>query len=110
MTAVLEEIASEADAVADEQRELARGIRTMQRRRDRGWSWARILGDEHPGHLLELARDSSRRLLALTARLARTIASGLADEGETRRGIAARLGVTHQRVSAILRADGDTDG
>jgi hypothetical protein len=104
MATNLETIAAEADAVADDQRRVARDARTMQRRLERGWSWSRVLGDEQPVHILERARASSKRLVGLTGHLGLTIARALAGEGESRRRIASRLGVSHQRVTAMLRS------
>jgi hypothetical protein len=100
---VLEEIASEADAIADEQRQVARDARTTQRRLDRGWSWSKALGEEQPTRMIERARDSTKRLARVSGRLGLTIARALTAEGESRRRIASRLGVTHQRVTAMLR-------
>lgn len=102
MTAALEELAAAADEVADDQRRVARRARAMQRQRDRGRSWADILDGESEPRLLGLLRGSTRRLADSTARLAQTLAHGLVREGESRRQIARRLGVTHQRISAML--------
>lgn len=102
MVSVLEAVATAADDVADDQRTVARKARSMQRRRDRGWSWARVLDAEAAPGLLELLRRSTRRLAQQTSRLARTLAAGLHDEGDSFRQIGRRLGVTHQRVSAML--------
>ena len=103
MSVALEEVAAAADGIADDQRRVARRARTMQRQRDRGWSWARILDDERGPGLLGLLRSSARRLSESTARSAKTLARGLAEEGESRRQIARRLGVSHQRITAMLR-------
>ena len=108
VSSTLEDVASAADEVADEQRRLARDARQMQRRRDRGWSWAEILDrtggadNEDSSGLLQRLRRSARRLAELSARTAEMLARGLAEEGESRRRIARRLGVSHQRVSVIL--------
>ena len=105
MEAALEEVAAAADEVADDQRQVARRARAMQRRRDQGWSWARIMEwDPDPG-LLGLLRRSVRRLTEATRRLAQAVASGLSREGFSRRQIAQRLAVSHQRVSAMLKGD-----
>lgn len=102
MPRALEELAETAEAVADDQRQLARKARRIQRQRDRGWSWSRILdGEEAPGPV-DLLRRSRLRLAELTSRLTGLVAHGLSSEGESRRQIARRLGVTHQRVSAIV--------
>lgn len=99
----LEDVAAAADRVATEQRQVARRARTMQRQRDRGWSWAEILDRDPAPGIFQLVRTSTKRLAA-AARLGRTVATGLASEGESRRRIASRVGVTHQRITAMLRS------
>jgi len=66
--------------------------------------------------LLELLRRSARRLVESVGELAQALARGPTGEAESRRQIARRLGVTHQRISAMLHqdrrpaADQDTPG
>lgn len=103
MNAALDEVAASADEVADDQRRIARRARAMKRQRDRGRSWAEILDGEPEPRLLGLLRGNTRRLADATGRLAHAMAYGLVWEGESRRQIARRLGVTHQRISAMLR-------
>jgi hypothetical protein len=103
MVSALEEVAAAADEVAVEQRQVARRARTMQRQRDRGWSWAQILDRETNPPLLDVLRSSGRRVAEATSRLAHAVARGLSAEGASRRQIARHLAVTHQRVSAMLR-------
>lgn len=110
MSSALEEVAVAADEVADDQRLAARRARAMKRQRDRGWSWARILDREAVPGLLELLRRSGRRLIGATGRLAQTLASGLSGEGESRRQIGRRLGVTHQRVTTMLKGERRSGG
>lgn len=106
--AVLEEVAAAADAIADEQRQVARQARRMQRQRDQGAPWRTILEREREPGLLGRLRHNARRLGDLSARVASTFARGLVDEGESHRQIGRRLGVSHQRVSAIVNAgDGE---
>lgn len=100
----LEDVAAAADRVATEQRQVARRARTMQRQRDRGWSWAEILDRDPAPGIFQLVRTSTKRLAAAAAQLGRTVAKGLASEGESRRRIASRVGVTHQRITAMLRS------
>jgi len=109
MSATLEDVAVAAEEVAAEQRRVARRARAMQRQRDRGWSWVQILDREEPPPLLETLRRSGRHLSEATRRLSHTLASGLSAEGASRRQIAKRLAVTHQRVSAILNGQARTD-
>lgn len=105
MSAALEELADAADEVAAEQRMVARKARSMQRLRDRGWSWTRILDAENAPGLLEMLRRSATRLAGMTSGLAKTLAAGLRAEGQSRRQIGGRLGVSHQRISAMLNGD-----
>jgi hypothetical protein len=100
----LEGVAEAADEVADEQRQVARQARSMQDRRDHGASWAKILDAEPSPTLLERLRRSCIRLSDATGRASRTVAAGLNFEGESLRKIASRLGVSHQRVSAMLNS------
>jgi hypothetical protein len=110
MGSALEDVADAADAVADDQRTVARQARSMQRLRDCGWTWSQILDREGSPGLLTVLRGSARTLSAALGRLAHTVAQGLATEGESRRQIAQRLGVTHQRVSAMLNGNRDDRG
>lgn len=105
MGSVLDEVAAAADEVADDQRQIARRARQMQRRRDSGWSWARIMDSDGDPGILELLRRSARRLSEARVQLARALAAGLSGEGESRRQIGRRLAVSHQRVTAVLKGD-----
>lgn len=105
MSTLLETVAVAADDVADDQRRVAREARAMQRQRDRGWSWVRVLDHEAEPGLMGLLRRSARRLADSAAHLAQALARGLAGEGQSRRQIARRLGVSHQRITAMLRQD-----
>src|SRR5437879_6236025 len=93
MGTAFEELADAADGVADDQREIARQARAMQRQRDRGWSWTTILDRRTGPGLFELLRRSTARLAEATSRFGRALAEGLSDEGQSRRQVARRLGV-----------------
>jgi cell division septum initiation protein DivIVA len=101
--AFLDEVADTAEAVAAEQHQVAQELRSLQRARERGVSWAEAVDQPAagPGPLGRL-RDSRRKLAAAARRLAQGLAEGLRSEGQSYRAIAGRLGVTHQRVSAML--------
>jgi len=103
VSAVLEQVATTADELAGEQRQVAREARAMQRLRRRGWSWARLLDHERAPGLVAMLRASARKSTRLVTLFTRGLALGLSEEGFSRRQIAGRLGVTHQRVSALLR-------
>src|SRR5687768_1705303 len=105
MRTALEDVASAAEGIADDQRLVARRARQMQRRRDAGWSWAQILDWEPEPKILDLLRRSGRRLSEALGELAQAMASGLSSEGESHRQVARRLAVSHQRVTTMLKGD-----
>src|SRR3954447_12839338 len=101
----LEEVASAAEESAAEQRDVARRVRAIDRKRQRGWSWVRILDDEPSPGVLELVRKSARGAAAAASGLVHLVAVGLSEEGESRRRIGHRFGMSHQRISAVLNGD-----
>ena len=101
-TTPLEELAVAADAVADDQRQVADTARELAARRKAGWSWSRILESEEGPQLVELVRRSVHRLREASGRLTSVLAAELSNEGRSRREIARWLGVSHQRVSALV--------
>jgi hypothetical protein len=102
MSSALDDVADAADEVADQQRRVARVARAMQRRRERGASWAAALDQQGSPSIVDLLRRSGRHLAEATATFTVTLARELSREGESRRQIARRLGVSHQRVSAMV--------
>ncbi len=102
MDQTLEEVAETAEQVAADQREVARQARQLDRDRDRGLSWGQALDRQEPPGLLARLRTGRRQLGDALTRLSQVLAHGLAAEGESRRAIARRIGVTHQRVTALL--------
>lgn len=98
----LEEIAVAAEEVAEEQTQVAEEARSMQRLRDRGWTWAGILDRENSSSVLSRLRASRQRLAQMTSRVTRGLTLGLRAEGESHRQIARRIGVSHQRVAVML--------
>jgi hypothetical protein len=103
MSSTLDRLADAADEVASDQRAAARHLRTVKRQRDRGLTWGQVLDRRAAGEALALMRRSAIRIAGALRTLSQTIARGLAAEGESRRRIASRLGVTHQRITAMLR-------
>jgi predicted XRE-type DNA-binding protein len=108
MEPALEEVATAAEEVARDEREVARRARAMQRKRERGWTWARILDDDAQPSVVELVRRSAQRATEAKTRLSTVLARELSAEGLSRRQLARLLQVTHQRVSALLHRDGST--
>ncbi len=99
----LDEVADKAEQVAADQMAVAERAREMQTQREQGWSWSQILDRQPSPGIIELLRRSRQHLSATASALTAAIAAALSADGHTRRQIAARLGVTHQRVTAILQ-------
>lgn len=99
----LDQVAASADAVADDQREIARQARSMRRLRQRDRSWGAIMDQQPVPAIIVLLRRSTRLLATVTVTFTAALARELAGEGETHRQIARRLGVSHQRVTTLLR-------
>jgi transcriptional regulator of aromatic amino acid metabolism len=106
MAGALDQIAEAADETALDQQRLARRARSMSRQRRLGWSWEQILQRERQPGLLSLLTRSVRRLHEVSGRFRPALAKALGDEGLSTRQIAKMLGVTHQRISAMLNRPG----
>lgn len=103
MTSVLDDLAAAADETARDQQRLARRARAMIRQRRRGQAWSAILNSEKQPGVVELLVASARRLALVGARFRAALGRALAEEGLSTRRIARYFGVTHQRVSALLK-------
>jgi hypothetical protein len=97
-------VASVADAAAAEHRLVARRARTICQQLDRGRSPARVAAEQAP-ELATALRQASRRTSVAATLVLRAIVRTLADGGQTRRQIAEVVGVSHQRVTALLKLD-----
>jgi hypothetical protein len=102
LTAALDDLAESAERTSAEQQLLADSARALSEQHRRGWSWPAILaGEDHPP-VVGLLASSLHRLRESSSRFRTVVAATLLKEGLSTRQIAARLGVTHQRVSAML--------
>jgi hypothetical protein len=101
--AALNEVADAAEDTAREQHQVAVTSRRLSRERAQGASWGEITDGVRPWTLLGLLGASVRRLSAVGKGLRRALAVALAAEGFTTRQIGERFGVSHQRVSSLLR-------
>ncbi|HEX4820914.1 MAG TPA: hypothetical protein VFV00_11970 [Acidimicrobiales bacterium] len=104
MARALDEFASEADEIAEEQHQIAQDVRRLNHEREAGRSWSELLAGADSGQMLQLVRSSARRLASSTGRLMRYLAHELSSEGLSHRKIGRLLGVTHQRVTTILKS------
>jgi DNA-directed RNA polymerase specialized sigma24 family protein len=102
MASALEEVANTADEAAETERAVAREARAMQAQRDRGHSWSAILEGDGASTIFELLRRGARLAIDALSALSRVVTEELSEEGASRRQIARFIGVSHQRVSAII--------
>lgn len=100
---LLEELARTFEENARYERMLARRMRNLRVGRSQGRSWQDLLAREPAPGVLSLVDRVLRRVTEGSGALRRTVASGLRAEGATVPGIAEMFGVSHQRVSALLR-------
>lgn len=81
---------------------MKRRIAQIQRQREAGRSYKEIVEAEDGALLVRLLSESGQALSDVGARVRRTEALALHDEGLTMDEIADKFGVTRQRVSALL--------
>jgi hypothetical protein len=81
---------------------MQRRIAEVRRRRSDGATWSSIVSAETPPLIVQLVTENSRALDEHGGRVRRTEVLALHDEGMTMEQIAARFGVTRQRVSSLL--------
>jgi hypothetical protein len=103
--AALDDAVRTARANVENQRLLARRLTRLRAGRDEGRSWHDLLAAEAPPRVMDLASGVLRGANRTSNRLRRAVAGGLRAEGAGLAAIARRLGVSHQRVSALLRSD-----
>jgi hypothetical protein len=97
----LDKAASAVGEAAGEQRQLATEIRTLARRRRRGDD---IVAAEVTGVLGRLSNGASR-LIEAAAHLRTGFVRQLLADGLSLREVSRRLGLSHQRLSAVLRKE-----
>jgi DNA-binding transcriptional regulator LsrR (DeoR family) len=106
LSAVLDQLAESAETTSAEHRMIAASARALSEEHRAGRSWAAILAGGGQPALLVLLGSSLQRLSQTSSRVRTAVAAALMEEGLSTREIAAHLGVTHQRVSAMLNRPG----
>ena len=101
--AALEQMDQRIELNVRDERTLQRRIRRLREARQQGQSWRTILDEEPEPGALHLVGLLLGRLSESSGVLRRSLARALRSEGETVPAIARRFGVTHQRVSSLLR-------
>ena len=100
---------------AESERLLSKRIADVRQARENGREWKAILGDEDEPGTVQLVSTILRRQSEASGYLRRSLVVALRAEGQSIPSIAHLFGVTHQRVSNLLRrvaqgnADGNTD-
>ena len=88
---------------AESERLLARRIAEVRQARESGREWKAILGDEDEPGTVQLVSTILRRQSEASGYLRRSLVVALRGEGQSIPSIAHLFGVTHQRVSNLLR-------
>jgi hypothetical protein len=88
---------------AEQERLLAKRIADVRLAREKGASWKTILADEDEPGTVQLISSILRRQSEASGYLRRSLVVALRAEGQSIPSIAHLFGVTHQRVSNLLR-------
>ncbi len=105
----LDEMESVLRANAESERFLSRRIAEVRLARQNGLEWKAILGAEDDPGTVQLVSTILRRQSEASGSFRRAMVVALRAEGQSIPSIAQLFGVTHQRVSNLLRrvAQGD---
>jgi hypothetical protein len=99
----LDELESVLRENAESERLLAQRIAEVRLARQNGREWKAILGDEDDPGTVQLVSTILRRQSEASGYLRRSLVVALRAEGQSIPSIAHLFGVTHQRVSNLLR-------
>ena len=88
---------------AEHERALLQRIASVRLARQSGQEWKSILADENEPGTVQLVSTILRRQSEASGYLRRSLVVGLRAEGQSIPSIAHLFGVTHQRVSNLLR-------
>ena len=99
----LDELESVLKENAESERLLAKRIADVRQARQNGREWKAILGDEDEPGTVQLVSTILRRQSEASGYLRRSLVVALRAEGQSIPSIAHLFGVTHKRVSNLLR-------
>jgi hypothetical protein len=99
----LDELEAALQENAENERLLAKRIADVRQARESGQEWKAILGDEDDPGTVQLVSAILRRQSEASGYLRRSLVVALRAEGQSIPSIAHLFGVTHQRVSNLLR-------
>jgi hypothetical protein len=99
----LDELESVLRENAESERLLSQRIADVRQARQNGREWKAILGDEEEPGTVQLVSAILRRQSEASGYLRRSLVVALRTEGQSIPSIAHLFGVTHQRVSNLLR-------
>lgn len=99
----LDELESVLRENAESERLLSKRIAEVRLARQNGREWKAILGDEDEPGTVQLVSTILRRQSEASGYLRRSLVVALRAEGQSIPSIAHLFGVTHQRVSNLLR-------
>ncbi len=99
----LDEVEAAVEENMSDERLLLRRVRSLRTAHRSGKSWTELLRREQEPGALALVGRVLARMSQASGVVRRALASSLRAEGETIPAIARRFGVTHQRISSLLR-------
>ena len=103
----LDALSDALEAMAGEQRKLVERIEQLRRSRQSGLAWHDILSREGDPGSMQMISQMLARLSKASGTLRKELVDSLREEGTSIPAIARLFGVTHQRVSNLLRRNPD---
>jgi hypothetical protein len=91
------------EEIAREQRQLVQRVERLRQARLTGMTWQDILSKEDAPGSMQLVSQMLARLSKASGTLRKELVDSLREEGTSIPAIARLFGVTHQRVSNLLR-------
>jgi hypothetical protein len=101
--AALDELTTAVEANARDGKLLVRRVDELRKARAKGKPWWEVLGQERKPGVLDLVGRMLNRLGESSSGVRRPLASAMRREGLTIPAVAHIFGVSHQRVSTLLR-------